>query len=429
MSAQPNVVVVITHDTGRHLGTYGRGVATPNLDRLASEGVVFERAFCAAPQCSPSRASLMTGLAPHRHGNIGLTHRGFRLHDDSYRRTLPSLLSAAGYSTHLFGFQHEAPSPHDLGYQQVVQMPGAPRHYCREVAPIVADFVASRPARPFFAMVGFFETHRPFDPTAGALDDVRVPPYLPDEPIVRRDVADLNEQVRRADRAVGQILDALNRSGLSENTLFLYTTDHGIAFPGAKGTLFDPGVEVSLIARGPGGFSSGRRIGALVSNVDVFSTILDLCGVAAPPETHGRSLLPLVRGEVERVRDEVFFELTYHTAYDPMRGVRSERYKYIRSFADRPLHFPPHVDPSPTKDLLRERGFFDTRRPPEMLFDLERDPLERANLAADAAYADVRQALRARLDRWMRETGDPLFVGDVQAPAGAKLTPVESYDP
>lgn len=429
MSTQPNVVVVITHDTGRHLGTYGRGVATPNLDRLASDGVVFERAFCAAPQCSPSRASLLTGLAPHRHGNVGLTHRGFRLHDDSYRRTLPALLGAAGYTTHLFGFQHEAPAPYVLGYQRVVQEPNARRHYCAEVAPMAAEFLASRPATPFFAMVGFFETHRPFDPTAGPLDDVQVPPYLPDDPIVRRDVADLDEQVRRADSAVGQILDALDRSGHSENTLFLYTTDHGIAFPGAKGTLFDPGVEVGLIARGPGGFANGRRIGALVSNVDVLPTILDLCGVAVPPETHGRSLLPLVHGEAERVRDEVYFELTYHTAYDPMRGIRSERCKYIRSYADRPLHFSPHVDPSPTKDLLRARGFFEARRPTEMLFDLVRDPLERENLADDAAYADVRQALRARLDQWMRDTDDPLLVGEVQAPVGAKLTPVDSYDP
>ena len=116
----PNVVIVITHDTGRHLGAYGRAVATPNLDRLADEGVLFEQAFCTAPQCSPSRASLLTGLVPHRHGLIGLAHRGFRLQPAALRRTLPRLLGGAGYRTHLFGFQHEAADPRDLGYQQVV---------------------------------------------------------------------------------------------------------------------------------------------------------------------------------------------------------------------------------------------------------------------------------------------------------------------
>src|SRR3954451_2970295 len=103
LSMPPNVVIAITHDTGRHLGAYGRRVITPNLDRLAAEGVLFEQAFCAAPQCSPSRASLLTGLVPHKHGLIGLTHRGFSMRADALQRTLPRLLSVAGYQTHLFG--------------------------------------------------------------------------------------------------------------------------------------------------------------------------------------------------------------------------------------------------------------------------------------------------------------------------------------
>src|SRR4051812_3256134 len=159
----PNVVVVITHDTGRHLGPYGRGVATPHLDRLAAEGVLFEQAFCAAPQCSPSRASLLTGLMPHRHGLIGLAHRGFSLKPAALKQTLPTILSGAGYATHLFGFQHEATDPYELGYQHVVQPrpTGSRPHLCRDVAPAAADFLSSGPAEPFFAMIGFEETHRP----------------------------------------------------------------------------------------------------------------------------------------------------------------------------------------------------------------------------------------------------------------------------
>ena len=166
-----------------------------------------------------------------------------------------------------------------------------------------------------------------------------------------------------------------------------------------------------------------------MSNVDLFPTILDLCGLTPPEDTDGVSLIPMVTGTAPSVRPEVFAELTYHTAYDPMRTIRTERHKYIRSFAERPLYLPAHVDASPTKDLLRERGYFERGRPPEMLFDLQHDPHERANLATDPAAAGVRDALRDRLERWMHATRDPLLAGEVAAPPGAPLTPVDSYDP
>ncbi len=429
MRSVPNVLVVVTHDTGRHISPYERRVETPNLARLAAQGVVFDQAFCTAPQCSPSRASILTGQTPHTHGLVGLTHRGFRLNPGSYQRTLPALLANAGYSTYLFGFQHEAPDPRDLGYQNVVQEPVEERFHCRTVTPRVVEFLARCPTQPFFAMVGFTETHRPFSPTDTPLTNVEVPPYLPDAPVVRRDVADLNEQVRRADAAIGQILDALEAAGLAENTLFIYTTDHGIAFPGAKGTMFDPGLEVSLLARGPAGFQGGRRLPGLVSNVDLYSTILDLCEVTRPDGAQGVSLLPMVQDDAPSSRDAVFGELTYHTTYDPTRAIRTNRYKYVRSFADRPFHLPTHVDPSPTKDYLRDQGFFEPRRPAELLFDLERDPLERTNLAHDPEHQSTLESLRARLEQWMRATGDPLCNGDIPAPPGGQVTPLDSYDP
>lgn len=429
MLTSPNVVLVITHDTGRHTGPYDRGVATPNLDHLAADGVVFERAFCAAPQCSPSRAALLTGQAPHTNGLVGLAHRGFRLHAESYRRTIPSLLANAGYQTHLFGLQHEDLDPRRLGYKQVVQ-PETSRHFrCRDVAPEVEAFLARKPAEPFYVSIGFFETHRPFDPTDGPLDDVQVPPYLPHNPIVRRDVADLNAQIQLADAAVGRILAALDRAGLAENTVFVYTTDHGIAFPGAKGTLRDPGLEISLLARGPGGFAGGKRVAGLVSNLDLYPTILTLAGVEPPADSQGVSLLPLVKGSAASVRDVIYGELTYHTAYDPQRAIRTERYKYIRSFAERPESLPTHVDPSPTKDFLRDQGYFQRPRAPEQLYDLVADPGEQRNLAADPATPEILRDLRRRLVRWMKETGDPLLNGEIRPPEGATVTPLDSYDP
>jgi arylsulfatase A-like enzyme len=137
----------------------------------------------------------------------------------------------------------------------------------------------------------------------------------------------------------------------------------------------------------------------------------------------------MVAGSAREVRPELFAELTYHTAYDPMRAIRTAHHTYIRSFAERPLHLPAHVDASPTKDLLRDRGYFEQRRPPELLFDLAHDPLEQTNLADDPAHETIRDALRDRLQRWMRATGDPLLAGEVAAPAGATLTPADAYGP
>lgn len=428
---RPNILLIISHDTGRHLGCYGRPVATPNLDRLAREGVLFTQAFCPAPQCCASRASLLTGRVPHRHGLIGLVHRGFRLRPDVPR--LPALLARAGYATHLFGLQHEAPEAADLGYTHV--HPAATTH-CGDVAPLVAAFLTSRPTQPFFAAVGVFETHRPFPASPGPWDTVVVPAFLPDAPEIRRDIADLNLAVARLDAAVGQILAALDRAGLAERTLVLYTTDHGIAFPGAKATLFEPGIEIALIARGPGGFGGGQVIEAMVTIMDLFPTLLGLAGVLPPADIDGRDLGPLVRGEVTCLRQRVFLELTYHAAYDPMRGVRTPRYKYIRSFEPRPWWFPPNIDGGPrmqgyTKDWFRQHRpeVFERPRPPELLFDLTADPLEQHNLADDPAMAGVLATLRQEVAEWMARTDDPLSRGPVPPPPGARVTPPESWDP
>jgi len=415
-----NLLIIITHDTGRQLGCYGRGVSTPHLDQLAREGVQFAQAFCTAPQCSPSRASLLTGRVPHSHGLIGLTHRGFRLNPEV--PTLPALLTQAGYNTHLFGFQHEAPDPTTLGYQHIHR---ARNHSCRNLTPLVVEFLRRGPAEPFFAMVGFSETHRRFPEYEGPLDQVQVPPFLPEVPEVQRDVAALNVAVGWVDEAVGRILAALEQSGRAENTLVIYTTDHGIAFPGAKATLLDPGLEIALLIRGPGGFAGGKRIEAMVSNADLLPTLLELLEQPVPEGVQGKSLLPLVRGERERLHEQLFPELTVHAGYDPMRGIRTEGYKYIRSFEARPYWFPPNVDASPTKEWYRAHTDVFTRpRPAELLFDLEADPLERNNLAEDPAYTGVLADLRGRVERWMEETDDPLREGTVPIPPGAYITPL-----
>ena len=421
---KPNVLMVITHDTGRHLGCYGWGVETPNLDRLAGDGVTFTNFFCTAPQCSPSRASFLTGRYPHSNGLIGLAHRGFRL--NSGELLLPALLAREGYSTHLFGFQHESSDPYALGYQNVVK---GKSNSCLNVAPLLLEFLSGKPKEPFFAVVGFQETHRPFPEYDGPVDDVPQLPYLPDDDDVRRDLAALYMVVRRVDRKMGEILAALDETGLAENTLVVFTTDHGIAFPGAKATLYDPGIEIALLMRGPGGFESGKRVHALLVNNDLLPTVLDVCGVSVPAQVQGRSVLPLVRDELGRLHDRIFVEQTYHAAYDPLRGLRTERYKYIRSFEERPFWFPPNVDNGLSKEVVRRLGYFDRPRPAEMLFDLEADPVERNNLATDPDYAGLLERMRAALERWMRDTNDPLLKGYVPPHSGAYVTPPDSYNP
>lgn len=425
MAGKSNVLFIITHDTGRHLGCCGRGVKTPNLDSLAGQGVLFENEFCTSPQCSPSRGSIITGRYPHNHGLIGLTHRGFRLNPNE--RLLPQVLGEADFETHLFGFQHEAPDPKELGYRNVRRHEKG--NSCLNVAPMVEEFLRSKPDAPFFASVGFSETHRPYPQSDAPLESVRPVPYLPDVEANRRDVADLEILVRRVDDAVGGILEALEEGGLAENTLVVFTTDHGIAFPRAKATLFDPGIETALIMRFPEGRGKGRRIAAQVENIDVMPTLLDYLGLEIPPRVQGGSLLPLVDGETETLHDELFFEMTYHAAYDPMRAVRTPEFKYIRSFADKPFAVAPNVDAGHAKDYLRGLGWFDEPRSKEQLYDLRRDPYEQTNLADDPAHADTLNRMRAALEQWMRETDDPYLDGEVRPPVGAKLTPASAWQP
>ncbi len=258
-----------------------------------------------------------------------------------------------------------------------------------------------------------------------------MPPFLPDAPEVRRDVADLNESVRRVDEAVRAIVTALKRHRLWDNTLLVYTTDHGTSFPGAKATLFDPGIEIALLMHGPDdAFSGGKTVTTMVSNADLMPTFCEIAGAEPPSHLDGKSLLPLLKGE-PRLHERLFVELTYHAAYDPMRGIRTERFKYIRSFAERPFWLPPNVDNGFTKDWYRQHRpeVFRKGRRKEMLFDLQVDPWERHNLANDFAYASLLSELRVMLERWMEDTEDPLRHGHVPPPQGARVTPASSWGP
>jgi arylsulfatase A-like enzyme len=414
----PNVVIIHGHDLGRFLSCYGLpSIPSPHLESFAARSVVFDRAFSTAPLCTPARSSLFTGQAPHVNGLMGLVHSGFR-----YRRdvlTLPELLGPAGYDTVLVGLQHEHHNPTVLGFGEVHGMGFLPR--ALPVAAEAVSWLSRRGAqdRPFLLTVGMWEVHRPWpredyrhaDPAT-----VEVPPFLPDNPHTREDLAGFYGSIRQFDQAVGMVLDAVDRACDPANTLVLFTTDHGAAFPRAKGTLYDPGVSVAFIVRPPTsmGIAPGRR-DQVVSHLDVVPTLLELAGAEAAPRLEGRSLLPALRGEPDDGERVLFLEKTFHDVYDPMRAVRTSRYKYIRNFTDGPaLLLSKDLEESPTR-----RGMDDTHlrpRPPAELYDLRDDPWERRNLADSPDHAQTVAALDHALTTWMKDTRDPVLHGPIAPP-------------
>ena len=422
----PNILYIHSHDSGRYLQPYGHAVPTPNLQRLASEGVLFRRAFSCAPTCSPSRSALLTGQFPHQNGMLGLAHRGFSLND--YRKHILYTLRDAGYQSVLGGLQHIADKPERIGYDDLLK-PKSNR--AADVAPAAVEFLNRRPSKPFFLDVGFFETHREY-PQPTAADDPRYtqPPMpIPDTPATRLDTAGFHASARNLDHGVGQVLDALERNGLAGNTLVISTTDHGLAFPLMKCNMTDSGWGVSLIMRGPGQFRGGKVCDAMISQVDIYPTLCEVLQLKPPAWLEGKSFLPVLRGEAPEINQEIFAEVNYHASYEPKRAVRTQRWKYIRRYGDRTAPVLPNCDDSPSKSLWLEHNWRAQTLPREQLYDLIFDPTEHQNLASNEGSSKVLEEMRGRLDAWMTRTSDPLLKGPVPAPGGAKVNPVDGVSP
>jgi arylsulfatase A-like enzyme len=425
------------------ISPYGYPVETPNLQRLAEGGVVFRQAFSCGPTCSPSRAGLLTGETPHQAGMLGLAHLGWGLrHPERY---LPSFLRSHGYESVLAGVQHVAHFEEKdvwrkLGYSASCEFPSDGKgdrslyDWDRRIAEGASKWLkdSSSSRKPFFLDCGFLLPHRPFrqaDPKRGISEDaryIRPPAYLPDTPEIRTDMADFNASVKGMDECTGIVLDALEKAGLAGDTLVVATTDHGIAFPDMKCNLTDQGAGIYLILRGPG-FRNGQVCDALVSHLDIYPTICRLAGIASPEWVQGRDLRPLTDGTTDRIREEIFSEVTYHASYEPMRSVRTTRWKYIRRF-DPEWKKPvlPNCDDGPSKQVWLDHGWASVSREGEELYDLVFDPLERRNLAQDPAMEPVCSELSRKLAGWMQATEDPLLDGPVPLSPEGKMLPVDS---
>ncbi|MCX6604981.1 MAG: sulfatase [Acidobacteria bacterium] len=409
-AAPPNIVFLLSDDhTAADLGCAGNvGIRTPNLDRLAQRGTRFSNCFVTSPQCSPNRSAIFTGCTAHTTGTS-------RLHTPMppWEQSFLDLLQSRGYYTG--------------GFRKVHQGAAFNRRfdfYRAEKTASFAEFFDQRPAnRPFFLHVGFTDPHRPyvgkaFDPPHDRAK-VRVPKFLPDTPEIREDLGMYADYIARMDAECGQILELLEKRGLSENTIVFFSGDNGMPFPGAKGTCYDPGINVPLLVARPGQ-AGGVVRKELISHVDLPATWLDLANVPVPAKMQGVSFRGLLDGSAYRRRDAVFSERNWHDNFDPIRSVRTERHKLIFNAAP---HFPYRpawdLEGSPTWKTYLELGrrgklsaahgrLLQPTRPMVELYDLETDPDEFQNLATSAAHAGVRQDLQRKLGEWMEQTYDYL---------------------
>jgi len=423
MTTKPNIILFITHDQGQFLGCYDtpttpNSLHTPNLDKLAKEGIRFTNYFCTAPQCSPSRGSIQTSLYPHQNGLMGLVNRGWSL--PSSNKTIPMHLREAGYSTHLIGLQHEARDVKTLGYDSFSKRMKDYRYDTNRMLSEYESFLEKHKndEKPFYLNIGTIEIHRPFVIWSQADDtySVKVPPFLPDDDKVRKDLSLFYGIINPVDEVIGKIIEVLEKTGLKENTLFIYTTDHGSPFPRAKCTLYDPGIKTLLLMNYPNHnlFNGGKVFDQMISNIDLMPTLLDFIGAEIPEIIEGKSFLPVLKDATIPFRSEIFTEKSFHEIYDPMRSVRTREFKYIRNFEPSeylyqiPLDIERGLSGQGLKDKIK------TKRAEEELYDLKNDPNENNNLINDPTYEAVSIELREILINWMIETNDSLLKGKIK---------------
>lgn len=432
---RPNILFAIADDWSfPHAGVYGdKVVRTPAFDRIAREGVLFTNAYCAAPSCTPSRATVLTGQMFYRLGAGANLHSSLAPELAVY----PDLLEAAGYHV---GFTGKGWGPGDYKKAGRTRNPAGPS------ASNFQAFLASVPdGKPFCFWFGSHEPHRDYKKGSGVasgkrIEDVSVPPYLPDAPEVRSDILDYYVEVEQFDSQVAGLLADLEKAGRLDDTLIVVTSDNGWPFPRAKTNLYDAGTRMPLAVRWPGRAKPGRTVTDFVGFHDFAPTFLEAAGVAIPPEMTGRSFLQVLAsgadGRADPARDRVVTGRERHhlearpgSLGYPMRALRTDDLLYIRNFApDRfPAGPPPKhydIDGGPTKSYVVDRRddpvvrpFYDlacAKRPPEELYDLAKDPDQLANVAGRPEYAEAQKRMADALLRYLKETRDPRVVGGAE---------------
>jgi N-sulfoglucosamine sulfohydrolase len=417
----PNILFITADNLGwRDLSCYGnRNTPTPNLDRLAEQGALFENAFCVSSSCAPSRASFITGQYPHTHGVTGLPHIQFTGALSPFKMTLPKILKYNGYKTAIEGKWHVSPylPTSWYGYNERLSGVFAEDHFIRNTEKTIQYLEENKDNR-FFFQVNYKNSHRdrygeyhfhpdfPVDP-----ESIEVPRYMamPNWPEIREDLAKYYSQNLQMEHMIGQVLKSLDDLSLTDKTLVMFVSDNGPHYPGMISTLYDRGLATPLIVRWPGKVQPGRRINHLVSTVDIMPTFLEAAGVPVPESVQGRSFMSLLEDEnAAPIREEVYMEQTEHVRYIPCRAVRNLRWKYIKNYSDNAFGLDQN-NHDRWAHRMCELLNHPWKRPrvEEELYDIVADPNEQNNLASNERYTSELSVMRNKLEAHMKETEDP----------------------
>ena len=397
---RPNILWIAIEDWSPDLSCYGtKGIHTPHVDKLASQGVRYERAFTTSPVCSTSRSAMMTGF--HQNYIGANQHREYNKQPLPHGiKPIPHLFAEAGYFTALMSRKTDCNFTPNTKSELFMG----------------EDWSKREPGQPFFARITFGGTHRAWsrDPERPIdIEDVELPPYYADTPFVRRDWANGLEQMQLVDRQVGALLKRLDDEGLTDNTIVFFIGDHGRCHIRGKQFLYDGGIRIPMIMRWPGKVAPGQVNQDLVMSIDICATILEAAGIKPPVSLHGKSLFSKAvkdRKYVFAARDKM------DETHDAMRAIRSKDHKLIFNLMpERPwcqynrykesaypilaemnvLHLQGKLAPE-------QAAFFAPSKPPVELFDLHRDPHEVNNLTDDPDYANIKATLLAELENWRR---------------------------
>lgn len=451
--AHTNIVIFVADDLGTSdIGPYGnRVVRTPNLDRLAAESLIFTNAFASSPTCSPSRASILTGLYPFRNG-AHANHTGVK----EGIKTLPTYLEALGYHVGIAGKLHIGPMssyPFDMIHNTNVPEPGY-----EDKGVLWTDLSmepvdkwlsnASKANRPFLLVVNDHSPHVIWpEKTDYDADEVDIPAIHVDTEATRKSRARYYTDITKMDGNVGKLLNSLENYGLQDNTIVIFTADQGPQWAFGKWNLYDYGIRVPLLIKWPGVAQGGIEMNALTSLTDLVPTAIDLAGgksKATENELDGKSLVPLLQGKVNDVHELIFASHTGDGTMNmaPMRMIRTKRYKYILNLAPDILY---NTHMNKAKDHDGGREYWSTwveqsfqaehaasvlwryhNRPSEELYDILQDPNERNNLASDGNYKEVMDKFRSEMRVWRQHQGDEEN-GVYQAPVKKEKGPVIHY--
>ena len=418
--SKPNIIVFLADDAGMDFGCYGNStIKTPNIDRLASQGLRFEKAFLTSPQSSPSRTSMMTGQFAHTIGTEDL-------HDpiNDTTQMLPYYLNQAGYTTAFMLKSHWGING-DKQFSEIIHGEYLPNqgNLTSETYKNYNEFLDRNQDKPFFLWIGFIDPHRPYNrevcPQVNDPEKIDVPPFLINDSDTKRDLADYYDEISRMDSDIGIMMSELEKRGLTDNTIIIFLSDNGRPFPRCKGTLYDAGIQTPLIIVWDGHIRPNSvHTNGLISSIDLAPTILDIAGITSPNEYYGKSFKNILYNPEARGRDYIFAERNWHDTDEFIRCIRTENLKLIyNAYYTLPHGTPIDLATSPSWYSIKnaqhdgtltesQNNILLSPRPMVEIYDLNDDPYELHNVADKSEYLEEGKKLAKLLNEWREETND-----------------------